>query len=405
MENNLNIDNLIENKEEVAVETVETSTESKGKKKGKKEKDSNLTTSKIFKSTKEVIDSLNLEGRQQEQLDYLANFYKEHLESGRRIVREDVKDLDLTDDFNSFNKELNAFIKSLEVKVNKYITNAIKVNVDNTEKEFNALHTEFINLLEDVKNSCNNQDSELKAKDEQIEELTNKVSGLNSALDKFKELENAYKKIEEEKINAVIENNELANELKKLKNNYETDKNILVYKDNEIKTLESKIKFNEVEINTLLNKNKDLKIQNEDLQTENENLLKENKALEVQNAHFAKQNALLEKENKEIQSLKNTVVEKEELVTQLNKKNELLNNDLKDLNALKIKNIELEGSIKVVENQSKLLESTLNTVNLTISSLAEAKVKAEEKAVRLEAENSRLLKEIEELKKQLNTKK
>ncbi|MFR5132776.1 MAG: hypothetical protein ACLTDP_09445 [Terrisporobacter sp.] len=46
----------------------------------------------------------------------------------------------------------------------------------------------------------------------------------------------------------------------------------------------------------------------------------------------------------------------------------------------------------------------MNTINLTITSITESRVKAEEKAITLEEENKKLLKELEELKNKSKSK-
>lgn len=397
MKNNMNIDNTKENMEDVAIGTVE------------EVKIDKITSAKMLQSTKDIIDTFNLKGNQQEKLDSLVKDYRRLLEEAQGIVKEEVTGLDLSNEFNSFSKDLNIFVQTIEQKVNTYMNNTVAVNVSNTEKEFGVLHSEFMKYLEEVQSVAVASESELEENKQKVEELTIEVKELKT---KNEELTSENAKLNKEYTKLSNKNSDLLDSIASLNSKYENEKssknaqiensNIL---KNEIRDLKETIisqkkelTDNKILLESIVDKKSDLEVKNEQLR--------------VANTGLVEKNTQLEEDSKHIQDVKKELFEKVELVAQLERRNEILEKDLQELNTLKTKNMELEGSVKALEGQSKILETTLNTVNMTISSITDAKVNAEEKSTRLELENTRLvdantklLEELEELKKQLKAKK
>ena len=398
MKNNVNIDNTIENIEDVAVETVEEVV-----------KVDKITSAKMLQSTKDIIDTFNLKGNQQEKLDSLVKEYKRLLEQAEGTAKAEVVGLDLSDEFQNFAKELDIFVKKIELKTNTHMNDTVTVNVSNVEKDFKVLHNEFIKYLEEAKAVAVASETELEESKQKIEELVLKVSELTDTVDelknKNKEITDRYLKLDKDSTRLANKNADLLDSVASYSSKYENEKssknaqvennNIL---KNEIRDLKESIKSYKTEIadnNVLL---ESISNKKSDLETENEKL-------RVANASLVEKNTQLEEDNMKMNDIKKAIFEKAELVAQLEKRNELLENDLKELSSLKAKNVELEGTVKALESQSRLLETTLNTINTTISSITDAKVVAEEKATKLELDNVKLLKELEELKKQLKAKK
>lgn len=401
MKNNVNIDNTIENMEDVAVETAE----------GK------VTSSKIFQSTKDTIETLsNLKGNQQEKLDALVKHYKKLLEQAEGTAKVEVVGLDLSGDFKNFAKELDIFVKTMEQKVNVYMNDTVTVNVSNVEKDFKVLHNEFIKYLEETKATALASETELEESKQKVAELTSKIDELTNTVEKYKsenkELTDRYVKLDKDCTKLSNKNADLLDSVASYSSKYESEKssknaqieNNNILKD-EIRDLKEAIKSYKEEIsdnNSLL----------ETISSKKSDLEAENEKLRVTNVSLAEKNNQLEEDNAKMNNIKKDIYEKTELVAQLEKRNQILENDLKELNTLKAKNVELEGTVKALESQSKLLETTLNTINSTISSITDAKVVAEEKSSKLEIENTKLveennnlLKELEELKKQVKPKK
>ena len=405
MENNTNIDVKNENIEQMVVEKV-----------SGVEKADKITSAKMLQSTKNIIESLNLEGNQQEKLDTLVKEYKKFLEQAQGVAKVEVVGLDLSDEFNAFSKELEVFIKKLELRTNSYMNDAVAVNVSNIEKDFKVVHDEFMRYLDEVKSIAVSSQKESEEKDLKIKELVSRVDELNDTVNQLQEhnskLLEKNKSLDKGFSSLVVKNESLQDDLKYANAKLEKEKSLRSidsetnYKlKNDIKDLKNEINEYKEQI-----RYKDTKIK---VTIEEKNELEvKNKELEISLAELKTKNALLEEEDKKMCDTKKEVAEKTELVAQLEKRNQLLENDLKELNVLKVKNIELEGTVKVLESQSKLLENTLNVINNTVSSITDSKVKAEEKTNNLEIkntqlieENKKLLKELEELKKQLKIKK
>ena len=377
--------------------------------KGTVAKEDKITSAKMLQSTKDIIEGLNLEGNQQEKLDTLVRGYKRYLEEAQGVAKEEVSCLDLSEEFNAFTKQLDIFVKNLEVKTNTYINDTVAVNVSNTEKEFKKVHDEFMNYLNEVKEVAVSSQAESEGKDAKIEELVVNVEKLTGTVEELKEnndkLTKENEKLDKGYTNLLKKNNELAEDVKcanakyereKSLRNTESDTNYKLKNDikdlkEEIKDLKEDSKFKDTEIKVTVEKNNKLEIRNQEL--------------EVSIKELTTKNSLLEEDNKKMHDTKKEASEKTELVAQLETRNKSLEEDLKEFNVLKSKNVELEGTIKALETQAKLLETTLNTVNLTITSITESRVKAEEKAITLEEENKKLLKELEELKNKSKSKK
>lgn len=391
--NNMNIDNTIENMED------------------------RVTSSKIFQSTKDTIDTLkNLKGNQQEKLDALVKEYKKLLEQAEGTAKTEVVGLDLSDEFQNFAKELDVFVKKIELKTNTHINDTVTVNVSNVEKDFKVLHNEFIKYLEETKATALASETELEESKQKVAELVAKVSELINMVDNLKsdnkELTDRYIKLDKDCTRLSNKNADLLDSVASYSSKYESEKssknaqieNNNILKD-EIRDLKETIKSYKEEIsdnNSLL----------ETISSKKSDLEAENEKLRVANASLTEKNNQLEEDNAKMNDIKKDIFEKTELVSQLEKRTELLGKDLEKMNNLQSENTELKGTIKALESQSKLLENTLNTVNLTITSITESKVIAEEKSTRLELENAKLveennnlLKELEELKKQVKSKK
>lgn len=405
MKNNVNIDNTIENIEDVAVETVE-----------KVVKADKITSAKMLQSTKDIIDTFNLEGNQQERLDTLVKEYKRLSEEAQKVAKEEVTQLDLSGEFATISKELDIFVKSIEQKINTYMDDTVATNVSNTEKEFKKTHNEFMRYLDEIREVAVTSENKLDDKNKEIEELVSKINELTDTV-------NSLKKDKEE---LIKENKDLITGIevkevmvqKERKEKYKSE-DALDAKTRALANEKLKHSNTQDELNDLKSANfdlkaskKELKADNKRLEEENTNLQAKNKELEVSLAEINSKYISIEEENKQMQDIKKDIFGKTELIAQLEKRNELLENNLKELNVLKAKNVELEGTVKALESQSRLLETTLNTINATISSITDAKVVAEEKSTKLETENTRLadensklLKELEDLKKQLKAKK
>lgn len=371
--------------------------------KGTGAKEDKITSAKMLQSTKDIIESLNLEGNQQEKLDTLVKGYKRYLEEAKGVAKTEVTGLDLTDEFNAFTKQLDVFVKNLEVKTNTYMNNTIAINIANSEKDFRIVHDEFMNYLSEVKELAISSQSESEGKDVRIEELVSEVEKLDNTVKELKEnndkLTKENEKLDKGYINLLKKNNELTEDVKYANAKYEKEKSLrntesdLNYKlktdvkdlKEEIKEYKDTIKYKDAEIKVTVEKNNKLELKN--------------KELEVSSTELTVKNSSLEEENKKLSAIKKEATEKTELIAQLEKRNQLLETDLKELNVLKVKNIELEGTVRTLEGQSKLLETTLNTINSTITSITESKIKAEERAIVLEEENKKLLKKLEELNK------
>ena len=382
----------------------------KNENKGTGAKGDKVSSAKILESTKDIIKSLNLEGsNQQEQLDTLARGYKEFLDKAQGVAKAEVVGLDLSDEFNTFSKELDIFIKKLELKTNTYMSDTVAVNVSNIEKDFKVIHDEFMNYLAGVKEIALSSEKESEGKDAKIEELVSQVDELTGTVEELKKdkdkLTKENEKLDKGYINLLKKNNELAEDVKSANAKYEREKSL--------RNTESDVNYRlKVEVDDL---KKDIKLYKEDIKlkdTQMKSIGEKNNKLEIRNqelevslAELTTKNNSLEEENKKLHDIKKEVAEKTELIAQLEKRNELLENDLKELNVLKSKNVELEGIIKALETQSKLLENTMNTINLTITSITESKIKAEERAVILEEENQKLLAELEKLKNKSKSKK
>ncbi|MFR2570729.1 MAG: hypothetical protein ACLS90_05550 [Clostridia bacterium] len=376
--------------------------------KGTGAKEDKVTSAKMLQSTKNLIESLGLEGNQQEKLDTLAKGYKEFLEKAQGVAKTEVVGLDLSNEFRDFSKELDVFIKKLELKTNTYMSDTIAINIANSEKDFRIVHDEFMNYLSEVKELAISSQSESEGKDVRIEELVSEVEKLDNTVKELKEnndkLTKENEKLDKGYTNLLKKNNDLLEDVKcanakyereKSLRNTESDTNYKLKNDikdlkEEIKDLKEDSKFKDTEIKVTVEKNNKLEIRNQEL--------------EVSIKELTTKNSLLEEDNKKMHNTKKEASEKTELVAQLETRNKSLEEDLKEFNVLKSKNVELEGTIKALETQTKLLENTMNTINLTITSITESRVKAEEKAITLEEENKKLLKELEELKNKSKSK-
>ena len=62
----------------------------KNENKGTGAKEDKVTSAKMLQSTKNLIESLGLEGNQQEKLDTLAKGYKEFLEKAQGVAKTEV---------------------------------------------------------------------------------------------------------------------------------------------------------------------------------------------------------------------------------------------------------------------------------------------------------------------------
>lgn len=383
--------------------------DTKNENKGLVAKEDKITSAKMLQSTKDIIESLNLEGNQQEKLDTLVRGYKRYLEEAQGVAKTEVTGLDLSDEFNSFTKQLDIFVKNLEVKTNTYMSDTVAINIANTEKEFRKVHSEFMDYLKEVKQLAISSQEESEGKSARIEELVVNVEKLNNTVKELKEnndkLTKENEKLDKGYTNLLKKNNELAEDVKCANAKYEREKSLrntesdVNYRlKNEIKDLKEDVELYKEDI-----KLKDT--QNKSTVEKNNKLELRNQELEVSLAELTTKNNALEEENKKLYDAKKEVAEKTELVAQLEKRNGLLENDLKELSVFKSKNIELEGTIKALETQSKLLENTMNTINLTITSITESKIKAEERAIKLEEENQKLLAELEKLKNKSKSKK
>mgnify|MGYP004518693193 FL=1 len=368
--------------------------ENTGKDAGAKKDIDKISSAKIMESTKDIIKSLNLKGNQQEQLDIITRGYKRYLEEAQKVAKEEVFGLDLTDEFKDFSKGLDVFVKKLELKTNTYMNDTVAVNISNTEKEFKKTHQEFMNYLDEVKAVAISSEQEVEEKNSKIEELTLKVKELTS---KVEGLEKENKDLETA---VAVKQDKLDKERKekyKVEHKLETKEVFLSDERLKITNLKTQILELESSKSSLKSDKKKLKEENQKLHEDNKNLEIRVKELELSNTELTAKNNSLEDTNKELSNAKKEVVEKTELATKLESRNKSLEEDLKELNELKSKNVELEGTIKALEMQSKLLETTLNTVNMTITSITESKIKAEEIAITLEQENKKLLEELEKL--------
>ena len=327
----MNIDNTIENIEDVAVETVEEVV-----------KVDKITSAKMLQSTKDIIDTFNLKGNQQEKLDSLVKEYKRLLEQAEGTAKAEVVGLDLSDEFQNFAKELDIFVKKIELKTNTHMNDTVTVNVSNVEKDFKVLHNEFIKYLEEAKAVAVASETELEESKQKIEELVLKVSELTDTVDelknKNKEITDRYVKLDKDSTRLANKNADLLDSVASYSSKYENEKssknaqvennNIL---KNEIRDLKESIKSYKTEIadnNVLL---ESISNKKSDLETENEKL-------RVANASLVEKNTQLEEDNMKMNDIKKAIFEKAELVAQLEKRNELLENDLKEKSTLKANN-------------------------------------------------------------------
>lgn len=381
----------------------------KNENKGLVAKEDKITSAKMLQSTKDIIEGLNLEGNQQEKLDTLVRGYKRYLEEAQGVAKVEITGLDLSDEFNSFTKQLDIFVKNLEVKTNTYMSDTIAINIANSEKDFRIVHDEFMRYLEEVKGLAVSSQAESEEKDTKIKELVSQVNELTGTAQELKEnndkLTKENEKLDKGYSNLLKKNNDLLDDMKYANAKYEKEKSLrnteadVNYRlkseiddlKKDIKLYKEDIKFKDTQIKSTIEKNNKLEVRNQEL--------------EVALKEFTTKNSLLEEDNKKMCDIKKEVSEKTELVAQLETRNKSLEEDLKEFNVLKSKNVELEGTVKALETQSKLLETTLNTVNLTITSITESKIKAEERAIALEEENKKLLAELEKFKNKSKSKK
>ena len=362
-----------------------------------------ISSAKIMESTKDIIKSLNLKGNQQEQLDIITRGYQRYLEEAQGVAKEEVAGLDLSNEFKDFSKQLDLFMKKLELKTNTYMSDTIAINIANSEKDFRIVHDEFMRYLEEVKEIAVSSEKESEGKDAKIEELVANVKKLNATINELKEDKEKWTKENKDLETAVaVKQDKLDKEQKeryKVEHKLETKESFLSEERLKVTNLKDKILELKNDKADLEEEKKKFGEENEGLKKDKKDLEVKLKELEVSLAELTVKNNSLEKDLKELSDAKKEVVEKTELATKLEVRNKSLETDLKELNTLKCKNIELEGTVKILEGQSKLLETTLNAINSTISSMTESKIKAEERAIKLEEENKKLLKKLEELNK------
>ena len=74
----------------------------------------------------------------------------------------------------------------MEHKVNTHMDNTVATNVSNVEKDFKALHNEFIKYLEETKAVAFASETELEENKQKIEELTSKIDELTNTVEKYK---------------------------------------------------------------------------------------------------------------------------------------------------------------------------------------------------------------------------
>lgn len=197
-----------------------------------------ITSAKILQSTKDMIETFNIKGNQQEKLDTLVKNYKKFLDEAHNNAKLDTVDLNLSNEFNNFSKELDVFIKKIELKVNKHLEDTIRINNSNLEKELNTKHNNFIKCLEEVKHSgdknllkenetLSNKNEELERENRklliQIEELNQKVQVNKIKYEEERDVKNTllenlnHLKKEIPNSNEILEkNNEIAELKRKL---------------------------------------------------------------------------------------------------------------------------------------------------------------------------------------------
>ena len=245
--NNMNIDNTVENMENVTVETVE------------EVKVDKITSAKMLQSTKDIIDTFNLKGNQQEKLDTLVKEYKKLLEQAEGTAKTEIVGLDLSSDFKNFAKELDIFVKTMEQKVNVYMNDTVATNVSNVEKDFKVLHNEFIKYLEETKVTALASETELEESKQKVAKLTSKIDELTNTVEKYKsenkELTDRYVKLDKDCTRLSNKNADLLDSVASYSSKYESEKssknaqieNNNILKD-EIRDLKETIKSQKEEI-------------------------------------------------------------------------------------------------------------------------------------------------------------
>lgn len=364
-------------------------------------KTNKVTSAKMLKSTKDLIDELNLEGNQQEKLDALVKGYKVYLEEAQGIAKEEVEEFDLSGELCSITKALEGFVKIIESKVTNHISDAIAINVSNAEKDFSVKHSEFMKYLSEIKEHAISTQLESKEKAREIEEFISKINELNK---KIEELNKEKAELEKKNSESIKNEQAYSNLLEKVKG----EKDSISIKLESKKSLLDEETAKNYRLNTTVNEykmqisrlNQDIKDKEKDVKVANENNNKlevRNRELEVNLAELKTKNSSLLEENKEMNIIKKEMFEKTEEVVQLEKRNKVLENDLKEFNVLKVKNIELEGTANALKTQNKALSGTLNTINSTIDAIVKSRDEAEKKASSAENEIQKLLLRIKEL--------
>lgn len=362
-----------------------------------------ITSAKMLQSTKDLIDTLNLEGNQQEKLDTLVKGYKIYLEQAQGMAKEEVEGLDLTSELTVISKAIDAFVKGVESKTANYINDAVAINISNIEKDFSVKHSEFIKYLDEVKELAVSTQLESEEKAKEIEEFVSRVDKLNEKIEELNKenLELKKRNTEHEKDKKVNLNN--IEKLKEEKNrlSIKLESKIVMLDEETLKN--SRLNNTIIDYKSQVNRlNQDIKDKQKDIKNINEDNSKleiKNKELEVSVAELKVKNSSLEEENQKMNDVKKEIFEKTEEITQLEKRNQTLENDLKEFNTLKIRNIELEGTVNALKAQNTALNATLNTINSTIDTIVKSRDEAEKRASNAENEIQKLLAKIKKLEK------
>lgn len=145
-----------------------------------------ITTTKIFETTKEKINKLDLgTGNQQEKLDILVDNYNKFINKAKNYIKEDVNTMDFTEDISTINTSISNLLQGLNAKINNYIVDTINANTRNIEIEINRCHEAFYDSISDLKVNAELIDKKHIENDNIREELV-----LYKAASKLKEGEN-----------------------------------------------------------------------------------------------------------------------------------------------------------------------------------------------------------------------
>ena len=133
-----------------------------------------VTTAKMLAGTKTLLKELNIEGKnEQEKLDNIVKIYKEQLDATQGVIIEEVKKVDLTDEFESMNKDFGIFMKDLEQKVNKQLTYNTEIAISNAQNDFKKLHRQFLDYVSNAEVLSTEKEKELEEKKQLIEDMNN----------------------------------------------------------------------------------------------------------------------------------------------------------------------------------------------------------------------------------------